>query len=308
MYSNAAILSMAKSAISTDDLAAGGLLSPEDATAFITTIIDQTAILKAARFEPMVSNEKNIDIFDISRRQLRKKEEARAPQNRGKMATGRNILKSVKTMLPIEVSDETFENNIEGEGFEQNLLDKFGIAVGNDVADLSINGDEASTGDPDSDFLITNNGWLEIAKARAGTYDTTGGTDYEEYFKNMLKQMPNKFKANLNELRFFCSSNTEIEYRASLSERVTSLGDAYLDQDRRARFMGVLVEPIEYMPDDIFMLTTYLNLIYGVRFGVKIERDKDIFAGVRQYAITMEFDFELGIDEALIIGYDETPA
>ena len=118
---NQELISIAK-AISTSTLGSGGLLSPEDAMAFITTLVDQSQILK---------------ILSVASRQLRKHQEGIDPGYRAKISASRNQLSAVKCMLPIEIDEDTFEENIEKEGFETTIMNLFTLLYGNDLADLA---------------------------------------------------------------------------------------------------------------------------------------------------------------------------
>lgn len=302
---NAELLAI-KKAIMLSDLTGKGLLGPEEAVKFISLMVDQSSILKQVRIEKMKNAQKNIDLFDISARQLRLHVEGVDPGFRASITPSRRQLNSKKVMLPIEVSEDTFEENIEKEGFEDTLMSNFALAYSNDLSDLAWNGDEADA----DDFVKINDGWLKTAKAAVGgahVYDHSASTDHQANFSNMLKAMPDRWKYNKEILRFFVSMTTEEQYRETLSDRVTSLGDAFLDTERRARYLGILVEGQPYIPDDHYLLTNPKNLTFGIEYAIKIERDKDIFADVRQYAITTKNDFEFAIIDAAVIAYDATP-
>ncbi len=290
-------------AISTSTLGTGGLLGAEDAKAFITSLIDQSQILSMVRSETMRNDTKNIDVLSVAGRQLRKHNEGIDPGYRAKITTTRNVLTAIKCMLPIEITEDTLEENIEKEGFEKTLMDQFALAYGNDLADLSINGDTADTS-PDADFLTINDGWIKLMKAVSNNVDNNSSTDYIANFQQALLAMPNRFKVNKANLRFLVSANDELGFRAQLTTRETSMGDAYLDKDMRARYMGILVEPLEYMPNSVHILTNPKNLVFGIEYGIKVASDKDIFADVRQHAITTKNDFNMEINEAAVISWD----
>jgi hypothetical protein len=297
---NNEVLTIAK-AISTSTLASGGgLLGPEDAVAFITSLVDQSKILTMVQSQKVVKSPKNIDILHTASRQLRKHQEGIDPGFRAKIQTGRNQISTVKCMLPVEITEDTFEENIEKDGFETTVMNLFTLLYGNDLADLAINGD-ANSADA---FLSINDGWIALAKSRCNNVDNDSSVDYIDNFTAMIKDMPNRFKADKTKLFFLVSSNDEIGYRAQIAARQTSMGDAYLDRDMRARFQGILVEPIEYLDDGIHLLTNPKNLVFGIEYGIKVARDTDIFADTRQFAITTKNDFEMELDDAVVISWD----
>ena len=287
-------------AISTSDLSGGGLLSAEDAVKFLQKLQERSQFLGMLSFEEMTRMSKRIDSFTISSRQLRKKEEGLDPGNRGGITTSRKTLTLVKTMLPIEISDDTFEQNIEKEGFEEKVMGDFAKATANDLADLAVNGDVDSV----SNFLNINDGYIKLAKANGNVYNTGGSTVDADNWHGLLNALPEQYNLQDDGWRIFVSRVEELRMRKTLSTRATSLGDAYLDQNKRVRYLGVLVEPIQTWPIGIQMLSHTDNLAYGIGFAIKIERDKDIFKGMRQYAITSEVDFEFRDDDATVVGYN----
>jgi hypothetical protein len=182
-------------------------------------------------------------------------------------------------------------------------MSQFALLVGNDLTDLAWNGDES---DPDP-FLSINDGWLKKLKNVAPFVDHGGTVTYPDVFKNMLKQLPDRYKWDRSKLVYWCSADDEDNYRDYLTQRETALGDAYLDEQRRARYKGIPVEAMPYLPEKTFLLGNPMDLAIGMGFAIQIESDRDIFRAVKQHAITVEVDFGLATNDGMVIGYDATP-
>ena len=297
--SNKVLLAIQK-AIDTGTLTGAGLLNAEDALKFIQDLVDQSQFLSKIRSEKMTSESKNIDVMTVAARQLRKHSEGIDPGFRAAVSASRNVLTAVKCMLPVEITADVLELNIEGEGLEDTIRMMMTMAYGNDLADLAINGDEGSA-DP---FLNINDGYVVLAKANGASYDTNASTDWVANFGGALDLMPNRFKANKSAIVFMVSPNDEQAYRDTLATRETAMGDAYLVSDKTTTYQGIAVEPNEYLPDGTFLLSRYDNLVFGIHFGIKIKSDEDIFADTNQFAITTRNDFNFAVNEAVVVGYD----
>lgn len=291
-------LARIQKSIDFSDLTAGGKLSAEDADQFITYIIDEgPAFFGTIQTIRMTRDTRHIDVLSIPQRQMRKKDPGIDPQNLANIALSRNTLSAVKVMFQTEIEEEVYEENIEKEGFDDTLMKQIAIAVSNDALDLGINGDEAS-GDP---FININDGWMGLAKAKTTAIDATSVSKYKDLWLTMILALPRWFKTNKSALRIYVSPNIEARFRAELDVRDTALGDAYLDKDRRAHFQGVLIEPLGVMVDSEALLTYPKNLVFGLEYAMSVERDKDIFRGVHQVAVTLKMDFEVEVDSALVI-------
>lgn len=283
----------------------GGKLSAEDADAFITYIVSEgDPFFRSIQVIPMFSETRNIDVFNIPGRQLRKKEPGIDPANPITAEFPRNILQAVKTMLQLDIQEEVFEENIEKEGFEGTLLRQFAIAYSNDILDLGWNGNEAEGPGVDQAFLSINDGWIVKANDTGNTLDASAYTSHMPIWMDMLIQMPRWFKANKDILRIFVSPNTEIRYRAELEQRETAMGDAYLDVNRRARYQGVLIEPLGVIPDEFALLINPQNIVFGLEYSIAFERDKNIKTGVHEIVMTSKCDFQYAINNGLVLAYN----
>ena len=210
---------------------AGGLLSPQQANRFVSYMVDNSEFLKDTKLERMTAPEKQLDFLLIGSRIIRKATEATTPSEITGITTSRKELRTVKVRLAADITSEFLEDNIEGQSAADRVARELAQQFSNDLTDLMLNGDTAATG-ADASFLTIGDGIIKQAKATTAAthkFDTKGGKDYKDViFPGMLDLMPNKFKRDRNNLRFYCSSSVADAYIRSLADRVSELGDRIL--------------------------------------------------------------------------------
>ncbi|MGQ9698500.1 MAG: hypothetical protein ACUVRO_10980 [Armatimonadota bacterium] len=133
-------------ALRTTDIGSS-LLNDEQANEFVRQVFSSTPTLKSCRTVMMRARKMNIDRLRIGQRLLRKKSEGAALSTYMRPWTETVQLSAVDLQLPWEVTEETIRYNIEGEAFEDTLIQMMTAQVGVDLSDLAWNGD---TTDPAS--------------------------------------------------------------------------------------------------------------------------------------------------------------
>ena len=283
----------------------GGLLNPEQARRFISYMTDNTTLLRDTRLETMAAPEKQLDFLLIGSRLIRKATEATSPSELAAANTSRKELRSIKVRLAADITSEFLEDNIEGQSAEDRIARELAQQFGNDLADLMLNGDTAATGD-DASFLSIGDGIIKQAKTSADTHKfKLTGTDYKgTIFPGILSMMPNKFKNDRANMRIYCSSSVADAYILSVTDRMTVLGDDTLKTGLFDRFLGIKVFPIEYMPDDVIILTHRLNLVSGVQRTMKVYSQFNQRKDLTEYTMFMRLDpGKIVWDDALVIAY-----
>ena len=283
----------------------GGRLNPEQAKKFISYMTDNTAFLKDTRLEQMSAPEKQLDFLLIGSRLIRKATEAASPSELAGANITRKELRSVKVRLAADITTEFSEDNIEGQSGRDKIARDLAQQFGNDLADLMLNGDTAATGD-DASFLTIGDGIIKQAKTSTNTHVVKlTNTDYKgSIFPEMLKLMPNKFKNDRQNMRFYCSGTVADAYILSVTNRETSLGDDTLTTGRFDKFLGIKVFPVEYMPDDVIILTHKDNLVAGVQRDMKVYSQFNQRKDLTEYTMYMRLDpGKIVWDDALVIAY-----
>lgn len=182
--------------------AGGGILTAEQSDRFIDYMWDETALLNTARTIRMRANTIEIDRIGVARKIARVATEAVDDGVNAGVAFGKVSLTTTKIRLDWEISTETLEDNIEGTDFEDHVARLMSAQLGNDLEDVAINGDAAS-----SDQLYKAfNGYKKLALT-GGHVVSAGGDEIDRaIFNTAIRTMPRMYKQRREALRFWTSS------------------------------------------------------------------------------------------------------
>ena len=260
------------------------VLQPEKAARFVRAAQQATPMMNEARFIDMKSSKRDIDQIGFGDRLLKNPDKE---DLESKPSTKTNTLSAVKVKAVVGIEDDTLEENIEGEQFENTLLDMVGDRAGIDMEYLFIQGDTDSS----DSFLQLTDGWNKLAEnqlvAGDGDFDASNP---EDMFNKMLHAIPSKYIRRRSDWRYYVSWKTEDEYRDILKDRGTGLGDRAQTSNERLKYKGIDVVPCPNMPDDKAQLTTPNNNAYGVRRNITIEPDRVPKEEKTDFVITARID------------------
>ena len=203
-------------------------------------------------------------------------------------------------VITFEITYDVFEDNIEGDNLEDTIIRLFATQIAMDHEELYIMGDSASA-DP---YLALTDGWRKLAKTQGHLYDHQGGGVTVEILGELLDRLPEKYLRDYADLRFYVSPKFEHAYKKILGQRPTPSGDKFLLTDTPATYAGIPLTRVPMIPSNLaatiggnpftdltfVILTLRRNLIVGVHRQMSLERDRNIFARVRQYAFTSRVD------------------
>lgn len=381
-----------------DALASNGKLNDEQSNRFIDYVIDETVLRNNARIIKFTPENLDIDKIGVGTRVALPKTEAVAPTIRRGVTTSKVTLTPKEICVPFEISDVFSEINIEGGSVEDHVIRMMATQMANDIEELYLNGNTLGahiseneyTGAGSTTQMIKDNylalvdGWLKLALG--GNQYLAGGTNIgASVFSGMLKALPEKFKRNRGNLRFFISTDLEQNWREKVSTRATGSGDDALSSGGVLTPFGVPLVPVPlfafqptivvhmtfsgdggtiqlpfapvadgstvitlstlagvpttpYVEDTDYtvadatgiithivagsggnithtdelkisvqvnpqlILTHMANFIVGIGRDIRIEKDRDIFKGVNQYAVTGKVAVEFEEDTALVFG------
>lgn len=300
------------SGIKTTDFMNAGILNPTQTNRFIDYMTARDSFLSDIRTVRMAGPQYDLDFIGLGTRIIREGTEATAPAALATIKASRKRLTTKEVILPYDITDNVREDTIEGVSIADHIASLMGAQFGNDLADLAINGDTASSDPTDADFLKICDGFIKLAKSSTDV----NKVEFEEgdaeklkdlkgtVFPAMLKALPNQFKANKSLLRFYVSPTVAEMYVDQLDLRGTVLGDSSLVSGNIQPFHGVRVFPVEFMPDDVFILTPAQNLAVGIQRLVRVESQRQPRRRVTEYTITMRLDpAKIVYDPALVIAY-----
>lgn len=292
----------------SDLVANGGLLLPEQTDKFIQTLIDSPTMLNAARVVTMSGPQKKINKIGFGSRILRKATSSTAlsDSQRAKPDLGQIVLNTKEVIAEIHLPYDVIEDNIEGGsisaamgssagGLQDTLVSLLASRAALDLEELAILGDTSSA----DEYLALTNGFLKIANSHI--VDAEGATLTKDIFKAAIKAMPDKYLRVRSDMDFFVSVDNETEYRDTVANRVTGLGDAALVTASALAAFGSPIQAAPLMPNGKGLYTNPNNLIFGIQRRVNIEYDKDIRARKFIVVLTARVDFQIEEKDAAVV-------
>lgn len=300
---NKTILQKADLALA-DLTSGGGLLLPAQAAKFMRIMIKASKILGMATVVPLRSQKQLIEKIRFSQRVLHAGFEARAlpAGDRAKPEFGKVEFDAQLFKGEVRLDNEVLEDSIEKAELKNTVMQLMAEAVSRDAEEVVIRGDVASA-DP---FLAKFNGILK--QATSHVVDAAGATMNKTIFRDMMRAMPSEFMRNKSALKFLGSTNTEINYRDALADRATVLGDKFLEQEAPVNYMGIALEDIPMMPENLgvgfntsnVLFTDPKNINVGIWRNIRIETDKLVSEGVLIIVVTMRFDVKFAEETAVV--------
>jgi len=379
-----------KAVITTDALAAQGKLNPAQSDAFIDYVIQETVLKDNARVVRFRNETLEIDKIGIGKRAAVPKAEATAPSVRRGISTSKVTLQPREIMVPFEISDTFKDINIEGDNVEDHVIKMMATQMANDMEELYVNGDTVGPAIIEGDYidggsttqvvkdsyLAMFDGWLRKADG-SHVVDGAAAAIGLSIFGKMVRAMPNKFRRNKGDLRFFMSPDLYQLYCEKLATRATMLGDEaaggglhkpfgitpvevplldltpqvvqhvtldgttavtlrYAPMSGETVVLATLagtpttpyirdtdytmdytagtivrkgsgipdhsVVKVTYKANPQILLTHFNNFIVGIGRDIRIEKDRDIFKGTNQYAITAKVAVEFEELDAIVKG------
>lgn len=280
----AELLRKATGVVVTTDLEAGaGLLSPEQSADFLDKVYDATPFSAAQRNLRRRAETGSINKIGIGGRILRKKNEGVDDAELVKPDYGEVEYVVKRYRADTEITEEVFEDNIEGEGFEDHWIGLITDQIGRDLEDLHFNGDESSS----DKFLKLNEGWLEqLAAAGSGAHRVNGGSiDSGAVAKGLffagLEAMPAKYKGN-GRLRWIGNPSITERYLEGLTERATAAGDAALLGENLRLPGAIPFLGVPAMPTNRLLLADPQNFIVVTRRDVRYRKTTEGREAIRQ--------------------------
>ena len=269
----------------------GGYLTDQQADNFIRLAIKESVLLPKIAVTPMKGPNEERDKIRFSGRVLKPKTAGQALTlaQRSVPDLDKFTLASKEYAAEVRLSDSVMEDQIERQTFAQTVQESLAAAVSRDIEYCSIQGDENSA----DALLAQQDGFLVLATANITNASSAKLT--KDIMVSMLKSLPDEF-AKTERLSFFTNRTARVDYRDSLMNRQTVLGDATLQQSDRTLFQDMPVVAVPEFPGGSttsVLLTDPQNLTIGFYRKIRFERDRDISAGVNIIVATVRFAVQI---------------
>jgi HK97 family phage major capsid protein len=290
---NRTILEKADMALA--DLTAGsGILLPAQAQKFMRLLIKESVLMKLATVVPMASPKQQISKIKFGSRILRPGQESTALTRAERAVPDLSSVELDAKLFKAEVrlSDEVLEDSIERGELRQTIMEMMAEAISRDMEEILINGDTTSA-DP---FLSVMDGVLR--QATSNVVDAAGAPISKGLLQNMLKTLPSEHLRDKKAMRFLTSVDADLDYRNTLADRGTPVGDRFLETDSPVLHGGVPLQPIPLFPENLgpdnnrtaVLLCNPKNVHVGIWRQVRLESARDISEGTLKIVATLRFD------------------
>lgn len=267
----------------------GGYLNPEQSDFFVRTLINEPTVLRVARTVRMDSPKREINKVVFGSRILRPGVSGTALSlaDRAKPTTSKVTLTTSEAIAEVRLPYDVIEDNIERGnlnqagantsaqaatgGFKDTIVTLMAQRAALDLEELAILGDSASA----DSFLAMQNGYLKLITTNV--VDAGGARISRSVFKAGMQAMPKPYLRNLSSLAHMVNTSQEIEYRDTIAQRESTMGDEVNRTNVPVvHGFGVPVIPAATMPVASGIFTLPDNLIFGIQRQISIESDKDI--------------------------------
>lgn len=285
---------MLQKAVDTTDLLGGGLLNTGQYDRFVEMSVDQSVMLKDARVVRMHSAVMELDKIATSGRVSQLRTEGVAPATLSEPGFSKVTLTAVDIITPFELTMQALEDSIERGDLENTVVRVMARQTATDLEELAIQGDTLS-GDS---FLQGLDGWRKLAE-NANKVNLEGATLDKSALSAMYKALPNRYKRNHGDLRYYFAPGAVQDWHDTFSDRASALGDEAMTSATAPPYMGVPLTAVPNIPTDqdgvdgysgsnlsYGFLTPRENLVFGIHREIRIDKDRDILRGVNIYTIT----------------------
>lgn len=302
----------------------GGLLNPEQANTFIRKLLVQPVITSQVRRVVMNAPTRKVNKIQFNKRILRSATSATALDTaaqdgafdalteataRAKPITEQIELNTDEVIAEVNLPYDVIEDNIErgnigtmtggsGDmtgGLRDTIMTLMAERVALDLEEYALLADTTvSATDP---FLGLTDGYLK--RATSNVVDASGAPISRRVLTDAMKTLPSQYRRNRAQLSHWLSTEQEIDYRETIAQRETSMGDAQLQSTSPVYGAGAPVRGVGLMPAAQGLLANPLNLLFGIQRQIHVETDKDI--RTREYIIVVTLRVALQIEEELAL-------
>jgi HK97 family phage major capsid protein len=275
----------------------GGYLSDQQADKFIRLAIKESVLLGQISVTPMRGPREERDKIRFSGRVLKPASAGVALQlaERSQPDLSKFVLDVKEFKAEVRLNDSVLEDNIERGTFQDTVMAALSAAVARDVEYVAIQGDTTSG----TALLAVLDGFLK--QATTNIVNASSANLSKDILKDLLKALPDEF-ARIERLKYYTNRQARIDYRDTIAERMTGLGDAYLQQSDTTVYSDMPLVAIPEFPNSTatnVLLTDPQNLTVGFHRKIRFETDRDISAGLNIIVASIRFDVKIQEETAV---------
>lgn len=216
----------------------------------------------------------------------------------------------------VSISEEWLEDNIEGEGARNTVINLIADGCSRDIDEIALRGDTASANPRYALF----DGFLKQATRYDVDFDEErialadiSDPDAFIHLDEMLRKLPEQYDRNMDRYRILTTREAVYDYENAWIARQTSGGDSVLASGgNRNGYKGVPLVRIGMFPKNTVgsdrltqaLLCDPKNLHFGIWRKIKIEVDRRVGSGMIDFYVSLRFDAKIADLEAVVRGYD----
>ena len=246
------------SVITPASFTASAALSKEEADRFIDYVVDQSFLKNNARIERMNAPTKTIAKVGIGRKILKPAKSATDPGNTVSIVTEQLGLETKEIIAIAEISDDSLEDNIEGDAFVDHLMRMIASQAANELDFMCMYGKRISNPNEATDILQLVNGWFTVAREQGHVLNARDTGLFEEdnsyidppKLSKVVKTLPNKYRGNKGNLRILVADDIYQDYNDYLGARAVSTADPYLLGVGRLTYSNIPISSVSLLPVD----------------------------------------------------------
>lgn len=246
------------SVITPASFTASAALSKEEADRFIDYVVDQSFLKNNARIERMNAPTKTIAKVGIGRKILKPAKSATDPGNTVSIVTEQLGLETKEIIAIAEISDDSLEDNIEGDAFVDHLMRMIASQAANELDLMCMYGKRIPNPNEATDILQLVNGWFTVAREQGHVLNARDTGLFEEdnsyidppKLSRVVKTLPNKYRGNKGNLRILVADDIYQDYNDYLGARAVSTADPYLLGVGRLTYSNIPISSVSLLPVD----------------------------------------------------------
>jgi hypothetical protein len=308
---------VSKSAIDETSLP-NSILTRRQANRFIDLVVNVSRLLKQCRTVRVDYPKGEINKLDLGKTVT--EGAATTSQATTRVPTERTIIYDMqKYRSAFDLKTDFLEDNIEGVGVRDTLLNQFTKQIANDTEVAAIESDNSlNVGDSEADLnnlLGVNDGWMKILMNNVPTssqIDAGGKASSKTLYYTMKRAIPKRYRAARPNYVWIVSSGVYDKWMLDWSARETSVGDSALSEGIVPGPWGIPMLEVPLMPESLtygstgtdgtqIWLTPLSNLIYFVQREITIEFDRRPRLDVWEVTVHFRADFQVENEDLVVM-------
>jgi hypothetical protein len=293
-----------KAAVDTGYLSANGAyLLESQQNRMIAIMQKRPSILGVAAIQPMTSHQQRFDHGRFDSQVLHRANECENPSesqiSRPDLGYAQLTAKTFKAVVPL--SYDAIEDAIGRGDFVNTVLSQLTARAATDIEMLVIRGDVTSP----SSFFSSWDGML--ASAVSNIHLAAGAQFTSDVASDLIKTMPEEFRGDRQNSRFFLDYDSEQNARNSLASRATNLGDSSVVGNDAVEYFRIALLASDVWPNDLgvgnneteVVYTSRENIGVGVWRDMRLEQDPDPTSQCINYVLTLRVAFSYMYEPAV---------